>query len=136
MTRFFSILGICNDDILNFQIGPLAKLGCFKLTADNFLFYIVTISLASGLIQSLTSWYAKVLHGYKQTLGYKRPQSFAHCVEIRSFLFQSSITLIGMDCLIKCFEHILNKRSEFSSEFCNLLFQSNNSNAHLRSKAV
>jgi len=44
------------------RIGPLAKLGRFKSTVDNFLVYIVTISLASGLIQSLTSWYAKVLH--------------------------------------------------------------------------
>jgi len=44
------------------RIGPLAKLGRFKSTADNFLVYIVTISLASGPIRSLTSWYAKVLH--------------------------------------------------------------------------
>jgi len=29
-------------------IGPLAKLGRFKSTADNFLVYIVTISLSSG----------------------------------------------------------------------------------------
>ena len=45
-------------------IGPLAKLGRFKSTADNILVYIVTISLASGPIRSLTScsWYAKVLH--------------------------------------------------------------------------
>jgi len=35
------------------QIGPLAKQGCFKSTADNFLVYIVTISLASGPIRSL-----------------------------------------------------------------------------------
>jgi hypothetical protein len=40
------------------QIGPLAKLGSFKSTADNFLVKIVTISLASGPIRSLTSWYA------------------------------------------------------------------------------
>jgi hypothetical protein len=44
-------------------IGPLAKLGCFKSTADNFLVHIITISLESGPIRSLTSWYAKVLHG-------------------------------------------------------------------------
>jgi len=45
------------------RIGPLAKLGRFKYTLDNFLVYIIiTISLASGPIQSLTSWYAKVLH--------------------------------------------------------------------------
>jgi len=41
-------------------IGPLAKLGRFKSTADNFLLHIVTISLVSGQIGSLTSWYAKV----------------------------------------------------------------------------
>jgi len=45
------------------RIGPLAKLGRFKSTANNFLVYIVTISLVSGPIRSLTSWYAKVLHG-------------------------------------------------------------------------
>jgi len=44
------------------RIGPLAKLGRFKSTADNFLVYIITISLASGLFRSLTSWYAKALH--------------------------------------------------------------------------
>ncbi len=44
------------------RIGPLAKLGRFKSTADNFLVYIITISLASGPIRSLNSWYAKVLH--------------------------------------------------------------------------
>ena len=37
------------------RIGPLAKLGRFKSKADNFLVYIVTISLASGPIRSLTS---------------------------------------------------------------------------------
>jgi hypothetical protein len=42
--------------------GPLAKLGRFKSTVDNFLVYNVTIRLASGPIRSLTSWYAKVLH--------------------------------------------------------------------------
>jgi len=46
--------------------GPLAKLGSFKSTADNFLVYIVTISLASGPIQSHTSWYAKVPHAQTQ----------------------------------------------------------------------
>jgi len=44
------------------RIGPLAKLGRFKSTVDNFLVYIITISLASGPIQSLNSWYAKVLN--------------------------------------------------------------------------
>jgi hypothetical protein len=44
------------------RIGPLAKLGCFKSTAENFLVYFVTISLASGPILSLTSWYAGVLY--------------------------------------------------------------------------
>jgi len=48
------------------RIGPLAKLGRFKSTADNFLVYIVTSSLASGPIRSLTSWYAKVLHGWSK----------------------------------------------------------------------
>ncbi len=28
------------------RIGPLAKLGCYKSTAENFLVYFVTISLA------------------------------------------------------------------------------------------
>jgi hypothetical protein len=45
-------------------IGLLAKLGRFKSTVDNFLVYIITVSLASGPIQSLISWYAKVLHVY------------------------------------------------------------------------
>ncbi len=40
---------------VRFWIGPLAKLGCFKSTANNFLAYIVTISLESEPIQSLTS---------------------------------------------------------------------------------
>ncbi len=44
------------------RISPLAKLGCLESTAENILVYIVTISLASGPIQSVTSWYAKVLH--------------------------------------------------------------------------
>jgi len=35
--------------------GPLAMLGCFKSTADNFLVYIVTICFASEPIRSLTS---------------------------------------------------------------------------------
>ena len=46
------------------RIGPLAKLGCFKSTAENFLVYFVTISLASGPILSLTSWYTVVLYGW------------------------------------------------------------------------
>ncbi len=44
------------------RIGPLAKLGCFKSTVENFLVFFVTISLASGLILSLTSWYAGVIY--------------------------------------------------------------------------
>ena len=44
------------------RIGPLAKLGCFKSTAENFLVYFVTISLASGPILSLTPWYTGVLY--------------------------------------------------------------------------
>ncbi len=50
------------------QIGPLTKLGRFKSTADNFLVYIVTISLVSGPIRSLTSWYAEVLHDFINNL--------------------------------------------------------------------
>ncbi len=44
------------------RIGPLVKLGCFKSTSEIFLVYFVTISLASGPILSLTSWYATVLY--------------------------------------------------------------------------
>ncbi len=47
---------------VRFRIGPLAKLGRLKSTAENYPVYIVTISSSSGPIQSLTSWYAKVLH--------------------------------------------------------------------------
>jgi len=56
---------------------PLAKLGRFKSTADNFLVYIVTISLASGPIRSLTSWYAKVLYGasYDISKGWLNPKA-------------------------------------------------------------
>ncbi len=43
-------------------MGPLAKLGCYKLTADVFFAYVVTNSLLSGQILSFTSWYA-VFHG-------------------------------------------------------------------------
>jgi len=32
------------------HFGPLAKLGRFKSIADNFLVYIVTFSLASGVL--------------------------------------------------------------------------------------
>jgi hypothetical protein len=42
-------------------MGPLGKLGCFESTAEIFLVYIASISLASGPILSITSWYAKVL---------------------------------------------------------------------------
>jgi hypothetical protein len=53
---------VANQEVI-LRIGPLAKLGCFKSTAENFLVYIVTVSLASGPILSLTSWYAGVLYG-------------------------------------------------------------------------
>ncbi len=52
------------------RIGPLAKLGRFKSTVDNFLIDIITISLASGPTRSLTSWYAKVLHAVAVLEGY------------------------------------------------------------------
>ncbi len=46
------------------RIGPLSKLGSFKLTAEeNFLVYIASISSANGPILSLTLWHAEVLHG-------------------------------------------------------------------------
>ncbi len=45
-------------------IGPLGKLGRFESTAEIFLVYIASISLASGPILSITSWYAKVLRGH------------------------------------------------------------------------
>jgi len=40
---------------VRFWIGPLAKLGHLKSTAENFLVYIVTISLAGVPIRSLSS---------------------------------------------------------------------------------
>jgi hypothetical protein len=43
------------------RIGPLGKLGHFESTAEIFLVYIASISLASGPILSITSWYTKVL---------------------------------------------------------------------------
>ena len=49
------------------RIGPLAKLGHFKSIAENFLIHIVTISLASGPIRGLTSWYdAAVLYVWNE----------------------------------------------------------------------
>ncbi len=48
-------------------IGPLGKLGHFETAAEIFLVYIASISLASGPILSITSWYAKVLCGYTTT---------------------------------------------------------------------
>jgi len=54
---------LANQEV-RLRSGPLAKLGRFKSTADNFLVYITTISLVSGPIQSRTSWYAKILHDY------------------------------------------------------------------------
>ncbi len=119
---YFTLYGLC-------QIKPLD--GGMYVTKKQLIFGFtplpwVQISIAHSIFIYVSLWF--------------QPLPFC-CLpfwylEIRSFLFQSSITLKGMDCLIKCFEHILNKRSEFSSEFCNLLFQSNNSNAHLRGKAV
>ncbi len=46
------------------RIGPLGKLGCFESTAEIVFVYNASISLVSGPILSITSWYAKVLHGY------------------------------------------------------------------------
>jgi len=43
------------------RIGPHGKLGHFESTAEFFV-YIASISLASGPILSITSWFAKVLH--------------------------------------------------------------------------
>ncbi len=48
--------------------GPLSKLDHFKLTTENFLVSIASISLASGPILSLTSLYAAVLHGLSWNL--------------------------------------------------------------------
>jgi hypothetical protein len=42
-------------------IGPLGKLGRFESAADFFV-YIALISLLSGPILSITSWYDKILH--------------------------------------------------------------------------
>ncbi len=39
--------------------GPLGKLGCFESTAEIFFVYIASISLESGPIQCITSWYTK-----------------------------------------------------------------------------
>jgi hypothetical protein len=44
------------------RIGPRGKLGRFKSTTEKFLVYIALVSLVSGQIQSLTPWYAAVLH--------------------------------------------------------------------------
>jgi hypothetical protein len=49
---------LANQEVI-LRIGPLGKLGHFELTAEIFLVYIASISLASGL--SITSWYAKAL---------------------------------------------------------------------------
>jgi hypothetical protein len=44
------------------RIGPLGKLGRFHSAAKKFLVYIVSIRLVRGLIPSITSWYAIVIH--------------------------------------------------------------------------
>ncbi len=51
---------LANQEVI-LQIGPLGKLGHFESAAEIFLVYIDSISLASGPILSITSWYAKVL---------------------------------------------------------------------------
>ncbi len=51
-----------NQEVI-LRIGPLGKLGRFESTAEIFLVYIASISLASGPILSITSWYTKVLRG-------------------------------------------------------------------------
>ncbi len=53
------------------RICPLGKPGHFESTAEFFFVYIVSVSLASGPILSITSWYAKVLNA----LSYLKPQS-------------------------------------------------------------
>jgi hypothetical protein len=53
---------LANQEVI-LRIGPLGKLGHFESTAEIFLVYIASISLASGPILSITSWYAKVLRG-------------------------------------------------------------------------
>ncbi len=50
-----------NQEVI-LQISPLGKLGHFESAAEIFLVFIASISLASGPILSITSWYAKVLH--------------------------------------------------------------------------
>jgi len=72
------------------RIGPLAKLGRFKSTADNFLVYIVTISFASDLVSRSDLPPGKVLHEWVNyhypvksqlhqhfTLGFSVQKSFA-----------------------------------------------------------
>ncbi len=56
------------------RIGPFGKLGHFKSTAKKFFvyMYIASIILARGLILSIISWYAKVLHGSAIKVGPKR----------------------------------------------------------------
>jgi len=47
---------VCQEVIL--RIGPLGKIGRFEATAEIFFIYIVSISLESGPILSITSWFA------------------------------------------------------------------------------
>ncbi len=53
---------LVNQEVI-LRIGPLGKLGHFESAAEIFLVYIASISLASGPILSITSWYTKVLRG-------------------------------------------------------------------------
>ncbi len=91
----FSVPGV------RLRIGLLAKLGCFKSAVDNFLVFITKISLASGPIRSLTSWYAKVLHSLslKNCLGWREYHfalASANAREIESVLIR--VKLIGTLC--------------------------------------
>ncbi len=51
---------LANQEVI-LRIGPIGKQGHFESAAEIFLVYIASISLASGTILSITSWYAKVL---------------------------------------------------------------------------
>jgi hypothetical protein len=50
-----------NQEVI-LRIGPLGKLGHFESTAEIFLVYIASISLASGPILSITSWVVAAYH--------------------------------------------------------------------------
>ncbi len=57
---------LANQEVI-LRIGPLGKLGHFESAAEIFLVYIASISLESGPILRITSWYAKVLRGETDT---------------------------------------------------------------------